>query len=85
MDLKRPEITLTRVESSQIYAIGHDAATNTLAVQFKNKAGEPTSIYHYANFTAEQFELFKAAESIGSHFGKHIKMAVDAHPFQKVA
>lgn len=42
-----PHIELTPVESSQIAAIGHNPATNTLAIQFKGKGDKPGSIYHY--------------------------------------
>ena len=83
-----PVIAITPVESSQLYGIGHCPATNTLAIQFKAKAGaEPNtgSIYHYDNFTAEQFNEFKSAESLGSHFKRLIKPAVEAHPYRKVA
>jgi hypothetical protein len=81
-----PAIGLDSVESSKIHAIGHDPETQTLAIQFKNfKTGEGGSIYHYANFTADQFEAFKSAESIGKHFGLHIQKAVEAHPYVKVA
>ena len=47
---QRPAIALTPVKSSQVKAIGHDPATNTLAVQFAHGAG---SIYHYPDVTAE--------------------------------
>jgi hypothetical protein len=80
----RPTITMQPVESSQIHAIGHDPATNTLAIQFKSKSGAG-SVYHYANFTAENFDAFKAAESIGPHFGKHIKPFIDKFPFEKIS
>jgi len=80
----RPTIAMDEVVSSQIKAIGHDPATNTLAIQFASKKG-PGSVYHYSGFTAEQFAAFKKAESIGSHFGKHIKPAGDKHPFVKVS
>lgn len=66
----RPHIALHDVKSSQVKSIGHDPATNTLAVQFTRGAG---AIYHYPNVTAKQFDEFKSAESIGTHFGKHIK------------
>ncbi len=79
------EIAMQEVESSQIHSIGHDPQTNTLAIQFKSPRGEVVSMYHYDNFTAEQFAAFKAAESIGKHFGAHIKKAVDAHPYRKVS
>ncbi len=78
-----PVIAMDAVKSSQIAAIGHCPVTNTLAIQFPSKSG-PGSIYHYANFTVEQFDAFKKAESIGSHFGKFIKPAVDKHPYVKV-
>lgn len=72
----RPSIALTPVKSSQVKAVGHDPATNTLAVQFAHGLG---SIYHYPNVTAEQHAEFVGAESIGKHFGQHIK----ALPFEK--
>lgn len=77
-------IPLQPVESSQINAIGHDAETNTLAIQFKGWKGEIGATYHYANFTAEDFEAFKGAESIGRHFGKAIKPFADKYPYTKV-
>lgn len=72
----RPAIALTPVTSSQVKAIGYDAATKTLAVQFAHGAGH---LYHYPNVTAEQHAAFIGAESIGKHFGQHIK----ALPFEK--
>lgn len=78
------DIALDPVESSQIAAIGHDPATNRLAIQFKSKKG-PGSIYQYQNFTAEDFAEFKGAESLGAHFGQHIKPATEKHPFTKIS
>lgn len=69
-DKKRPTIALTPVTSSQVKAIGYDAATKTLAVQFARGAG---AIYHYPNVEQATFEAFVGAESIGTFFGKHIK------------
>ena len=80
-----PNIPLQPVESSQINAIGHDAETSTLAIQFKGWKGEIGATYHYANFTAEDFATFKAAESLGRHFGKAIKPFADKYPYTKVA
>lgn len=76
-------IPLMSVESSQIAAIGHDSARNVLAIQFKSKSG-PGSVYHYQNFTADLFAAFAGAESIGSHFGKHIKPFAEQFPFVKI-
>ncbi|EPS1221666.1 KTSC domain-containing protein [Burkholderia cenocepacia] len=76
-------ITMREVESSQIHAIGHDAETKTLAIQFKSKAG-PGSTYHYRDFPADEFEKFAGAESIGRHFGQHIKPFPERHPYEKI-
>lgn len=73
---KRPDINLLGVKSSQIAEIGHCPVTNTLAIRFKTKSG-PGSVYHYTNFTAEQFAKFSTAESIGRHFGEHVKGKYD--------
>lgn len=79
-----PNIALQRVESSQIHAIGHDQATNTLAIRFKNWKGEPTGLYHYSNFTADDFAAFQGAKSIGAHFGQNIKNAADRFPYTRI-
>jgi len=76
-------IEMTAVKSSQIAAIGHDPETNTLAIQFPSKSGTG-SVYHYSNFTAEDFAAFSAAESKGAHFGKHIKPLAEKFPFLKI-
>lgn len=78
------KITMDSVESSQIHSIGYDAATNTLAIRFKGKEGEPTSLYHYSNVPPDDFAVFKGAESIGSHFYKNIKPFKDKYPYVKI-
>lgn len=83
--IQHPTIAMDAVESSQIAAIGHDAATNPLAIQFPGKGDKPGSVYHYANFTADDFKAFQAAESKGSHFGKNIKPFADKYPYKKVS
>ncbi|KGK59604.1 hypothetical protein NC00_01410 [Xanthomonas cannabis pv. phaseoli] len=77
-------IALQDVESRQIAAIGHDAASQTLAVRFKSWKGETTSLYHYDNVTAEDFAALQAAESKGSHFNKVIKADPVRWPYRKV-
>jgi hypothetical protein len=74
-------IAMDAVESSQIHSIGYDAETETLAVRFKSKLGEPTSLYHYSKVTPENFEAFRTARSIGSHFYKHIKPLPERFPY----
>ena len=76
-------IPLTTVKSSQLAAHGHDAATETLAIQFLTK-GKPGNVYHYCNFTAAEYAAFASAESPGAHFGKHIKPYGEKHPFQNM-
>lgn len=81
-------IQLFDVDSSQIHSIGHDAATNTLAIRFYRGYGDnkvPAAVYHYANFSAEEFQAFKDAESIGKHFGAYIKPFPEKYPYHKVA
>lgn len=73
------QITLQPVQSSQIAAIGHCPATETLAVQFFRK-GAPADVYHYASVTATEYAAFAGAQSIGAHFGKHIKPYTTKHP-----
>ncbi|MFX3547662.1 KTSC domain-containing protein [Ralstonia mannitolilytica] len=77
-------IDMQAVESKQIHSIGYDAETNTLAIRFKNWKGEVTSLYHYENFSAEDFEAFKSAESIGRHFGAFIKPFDQKYPFKQI-
>ncbi|WP_175682671.1 KTSC domain-containing protein [Burkholderia cenocepacia] len=80
-----PHIPVQEVESSQIHAIGHDPATNTLAIRFKSRAsGAPTSLYHFQNVTTEDFEAFRDADSIGSHFGKYIKPYDKKYPYTRI-
>lgn len=73
---KRPHITLHEVKSSQVKSVGYDHGTNTLAVQFAHGKG---AIYHYPGVSADDYQAFIKAKSIGTHFGKHIK----ALPFTK--
>lgn len=74
-------ITMDSVESSQIHSIGHDAETQTLAIQFKSGT---RAIYHYANVTAEEFAAFRDAESVGSHFYKNIKPFPEKYPYTRI-
>lgn len=79
-----PTIATQPVESSQIHSFGHDPATNTLAIRFLKGKGEPGSLYHYRNFTKDDFSAFQAAESIGSHFKRNIKPFADKYPYEKI-
>lgn len=65
---KKPVIAMTGVKSSQVHSIGHDTASNTLAVRFASGG-----TYHYHGVTAEQFAAMQKAESVGKYLGQHIK------------
>ena len=75
----RPLISLKRVKSSQLASAGHDAATNTLALQFRSKDGRTAPVYHYHDFSAEDFAKFMGSDSLGTYFGANIK----GRPFKK--
>ena len=77
-------ISLTPVQSSQLSAFGHDPATNTLAVMFPPGKDGAQSVHHYANFDAEKFAAFQAAESKGSYFIHNVKKQADAHPYTRM-
>lgn len=79
-----PQIRLEPVVSTQVAAIGHDAATNTLAIRFPGFDGRPGNLYHYANFNADQFAEFCAAESVGSFFIRQIKANEALFPYTKI-
>jgi len=85
MESTMPTIEMQEVESSQIHSIGHDAESNTLAIRFRDRrTNAPTSLYHYSNFTTDDFAAFCDAESKGSHHGKHIKPYDKKYPYVKV-
>ncbi len=66
-------IVLTPVESSQISAIGYQAESRTLAVQFPGRGANPGDVYHYLNVAPELFAAFLITESKGKFFGANIK------------
>lgn len=85
METTTPVIDMQEVESSQIHSIGHDAESNTLAIRFRDyKSNGPSSLYHYRDFSAEDFAAFSTADSIGSHFKQHIKPYDKKYPYTKV-
>lgn len=74
-------ITMKPVEKSgAIAATGYDAATKTLAVQFKG--GKPP--YYYAAVPPEVYANFMAAESMGTHFAHNIRGNFEAPPLTHI-
>lgn len=60
-----------KVESSNIYSIGHEGST--LEITFKNKAGEPGATYAYTPVSFDGYKAFFNAESKGKFFAQYIK------------
>lgn len=60
---------LTPVQSSNIAAVGYDAISNTLFVQFKGK----DTVYSHHGVPVETYELMMSADSIGSFYARNIK------------
>ncbi len=60
----------TSVQSSNIISIGHDPKTETLEIEFKGGG-----VYSYSGVTADQHSALLNADSVGSHFHKHIRSA----------
>lgn len=54
--------------SSNILSVGHDPLTNKMHVEFRNK-----KVFEYDDVNAEQHANMMKADSIGSHFSKHIR------------
>lgn len=68
-------IPVVRVEhSSNIEAIGYDAGTKTLQVNFKNGGR-----YQYQNVTAEMWAALNEAESKGKYLNNQIKPNCPCH------
>jgi hypothetical protein len=61
-------MTLTPVQSSSINAIGYDADTRALHVEFSSG-----QTYHYPDVDPEAHQALVNAPSVGSHFAKHIR------------
>ncbi|MCU7372811.1 KTSC domain-containing protein [Paucibacter sp. O1-1] len=62
------QIALQPVVSGNLKAVGYDAATQTLDVQFSSGR-----VYRYSGVPAKAHEELIAAESIGSHFARNVR------------
>lgn len=61
-------MTRQPVISSNIKSVGHDPETNTLEVEFKDGG-----VYSFGNVDSDKHQSMMSAQSVGSHFHKHIK------------
>lgn len=64
------------VKSSNVTHVGYDAASKTLAVQFKNGG-----TYHYVGVSPTVHTDLLGAKSIGEHLARHVK---PKHKVQKI-
>jgi hypothetical protein len=63
-------MTRTPVKDSSMFsAVGYDPATKTLEVEFKSNG----AVYAYDGVTLGDWREWCAADSKGSHFGKHVR------------
>lgn len=64
-------MNMKEVKSSMLHSAGYDEGSKTVHVKYK--ADGPT--YHYHDVPQDEYDKLMAAESIGSHFGKHFRNA----------
>jgi len=72
-------IPMQPVESSQIKAMGYDAESKTLAIEFLGGG-----LYHYANVEPDTFAEMMLAPSLGSYFYKNIKANKEKYQYKKI-
>ena len=56
------------VKSSMVSSVGYDAASRTMVVSFPNGKR-----YAYEDVSQKQHDDFVGSESVGRHFGQHIR------------
>jgi hypothetical protein len=57
-----------KVKSSNIESIGYDEGTHRMRVKFSSG-----TLYEYEGVSKENYQKLRDAESVGSHFAKHIR------------
>ena len=66
-------IALIPVVSSQIAAVGYDAATGELVIRFRGSGRAEPAIYAYEGVPAGLARGLVAAQSPGGYFHRHIR------------
>lgn len=59
---------MTEAKSSTIHSHGYDEPTSTMTIKFHSG-----STYRYEGVSPEDYAAFAGAESVGKHFGAHIR------------
>ncbi len=71
-------MTMTKVKSSNIDAIGYDPATLTMRIQFRGG-----KVRQYTGVPTESHQSFLHSESVGAHFAAHIRGRYDGRPVEE--
>jgi KTSC domain len=74
-------IALSPVTSSQIAAVGYDAATRELVIRFRSSGRKQERVYSYDGVPFELAKGLIAAESPGSYFHRHIRQG--RYPYRR--
>lgn len=67
---------LITIDSTMLYAVGYDEASQTLEVVFRTGG-----IYRYAGVPREDYEALLAAPSAGRYMQDHV---IGTYPFQRL-
>lgn len=65
---EKPTFTMKKVESSSVIAHGYDAASSTLAVEFRGGR-----VYHFADVPQSVADGLDGAQSAGGYFAANIR------------
>lgn len=61
-------IDMVPVQSTAIRAVGHDASTNTIHVEFHSGG-----MHRFGPFSKQEFDRFRDSDSVGKHFHAHVR------------
>ncbi len=72
----------TKVQSSNVEAVGYSKAKRLLEVAFlPQKEGQTAAVYQYRGVPPEVAAGLKKADSVGKYLAKHVK---GVYPFERV-
>lgn len=66
--MSRAQVTREPVRSSMIAAVGYDAATLTLEIEFKPNKGGFATVSQYSPVSLDEYQSLMGAPSIGKRF-----------------
>ena len=72
------------ITSSVLKSIGYDPQSRILEVEFNPRKGfKKGSVWQYRGFTSQDWQDFRAAKSIGSHFSAKVRDNFRAHKMEE--